>query len=178
MQKFVIGRIEGRWDNFLRPIQGGQFRKLEGIEQIEEETTPEVMTGASSSSGGTSSPPPIFDPANADGLRKRRATSISSVSPLSLSDNLPPKPETLDDKTTLQLNPDLSKYPSLDHTSQDAIVSKYRELDTQLRAAGLYDCPYRVYAWECLHYTILFVLFATSLHFAQYDLAGAFLGMF
>src|SRR5277367_4245651 len=37
MRKFVIGRIEGRWTNFIPPIQGGHFRSLPQITTEHEE---------------------------------------------------------------------------------------------------------------------------------------------
>ncbi|KAK5937611.1 hypothetical protein PMZ80_010231 [Knufia obscura] len=178
MQKYVIGRIEGRWDNFVPPIQGGQFRKGKEVEKFEGETMYQDITTSSSSSSSTSSPSPIFEPADAEGLRKRRSTSMSSVSSVSLSDDSPSKPTSMDDITTSQLNCDLTKYPSLSHTSQDAIVSKYRALDLQLQAAGLYNCPYTAYAWESLRYTLLFTLFAISLHHSHYILSALSLGLF
>jgi len=178
MQKYVIGRVEGRWANFLPPIQGGQFRRLKEDGQLSEQAIQEtcVESPSSSSSSTKSFPMSIFDSADVDGLRKRRTTSISSASSISLSEESVSKPESMDDITISQLNYDLAKYPSLDYVSQDAIALKYRELYVQVKAAGLFDCPYTSYAWECLRYVTFAALFATCIHFAQYALAGVFLG--
>ncbi|KAK4159638.1 putative fatty acid desaturase [Cladorrhinum sp. PSN259] len=80
MEKYRIGRIEGRWKNFLPPIQGGRFRARvqEGAVEVEQEdesgrlaaefvptrgTVP--LTARSESGGGedksTRSPSPVFD---------------------------------------------------------------------------------------------------------------------
>lgn len=177
MQKFVIGRIDGRWDNFLPPIQGGHFRKLEEVDQFEVQMLQEMSDESSGSSSSASSPSPVFEPADVSGLRNRRTTSTSSVSSVSLADESPSKPTSMDGITAAQINADLAKYPSVDHISQDAIVSKYRQLDAQIGAAGLYDCVYTAYAWECLRYITLFVLFAVCMRAGQYALAGLFLGI-
>ena len=178
MRKFVIGRIQGRWENFLPPIQGGHFRKLEGTEVVEEEAVEQeqISVESTSSPSSTASPSPIFDAV--DGLRKRRTTSMSSVSSMSLLDEPVSKPMSMNDITTQQVNFDLERYPPLDQVSQDEIVSKYRALETELKAAGLYDCPYSAYAFECARYSLLFGLFAICLHYGRYVLSGAFLGIF
>src|ERR1700753_3279598 len=48
MQSYRIGRIEGRWDNFIPPIQGGKFRKLSEVTVDEKE---ELLDSAEASSG-------------------------------------------------------------------------------------------------------------------------------
>lgn len=177
MQKFVIGRVQGRWDNFVPPIQGGLFRKMEA-EQDEDVTKEEVVTESMSSSSSTGSSSPIFDTVDASNIRRRRAASTSSVSSMSLTEEKPSQPLSMDDITAEKIATDLSIYPSLSHISQDSIISKYRALDLELRAAGLYDCPYSAYAYECARYSLLFSLFAISLHYSQFALAGLFLGLF
>ena len=37
MNRYQIGRVEGRWTNFLPPIQGGKFRTQEELEKLSEE---------------------------------------------------------------------------------------------------------------------------------------------
>lgn len=176
MLRFVIGRVQGRWDNFLPPIQGGHFRKPEAGDNVEKELNEEDITENTSSGSSTTLSSPIFDTADGS-LRQRRTTSSSSVSSISLTDERPTQELSMDDITAKQLAADLSTYPSLSHMSQDSIVSKYRALDREIRAAGLYDCPYRAYAYESLSYIFLFALFAISLHYSQYALSGLFLGL-
>ncbi|KAJ9658755.1 hypothetical protein H2198_003501 [Neophaeococcomyces mojaviensis] len=177
MRKFVVGRIEGKWDNFLPPIQGGQFRKSETDEQ-EEDIAEETAAESSSSSSSTASPSPLFEPV--DGLRERRTTSTSSVSSLSLLDELDRslKPTSMDDITSAQIASDLAKYPSLSPLTQRHIVEKYHELGLRLQAAGLYNCPYSAYAIEAIRYSIIFSAFLLCLRYGQYALSGAFLGVF
>lgn len=177
MQKYMIGRIEGRWENFLPPIQGGHFRTYDGFENKEERSDLEGEQDSSASSS-IASTSPLFEPV--EGLRKRRTGSVSSTSSISLSDvgDANSKPTSMDDITTAQIEEDLKKFPGLDHLSQDQIVAKYRDLDQELRAAGLYDCPYSAYAVECTRYTVIFALFLACLHIGQYALSGLFLGLF
>lgn len=179
MLKFVIGKIEGRWDNFLPPIQGGTFRPMESKSVEEDQDALHEDTASSSSS---TPPSPIFDPVlEAQGLRyrKREGSPVSSASSISLSDETTsPKIEPAEFFTAEQLSSDLLKYPSLDHDSQDLIVSKYRETNQRIKAAGLYKCPYSAYAWECLRYSALFVLFMTFLHYEHYALSALCLGSF
>ncbi|RMD42371.1 hypothetical protein DV735_g2781, partial [Chaetothyriales sp. CBS 134920] len=73
---------------------------------------------------------------------------------------------------------DLSNYPSLDPAAQGKIITAYRELDVQLRAAGLYDCPYWSYGIECLRYAALFVSSMFFLRLGQYFVSGCLLGLF
>ncbi|KAK5075240.1 hypothetical protein LTR64_001445 [Lithohypha guttulata] len=177
MQKFVIGKIEGQWDNFLPPIQGGTFRKPEETEQASNEQPGDEIAESSSSASSTSTPSPLFE--STDGMRRRRRSSVSSASSFELPGNdVHSKPLSMDEITSQQLEADLRKYPALDRMVQDDIVTKYRALDDQLRDAGLYKCPYTAYAFEGLRYLALFTSFALSIHYGQYALAGLFLGLF
>ena len=173
MKKFVIGRIDGRWENFIPPIQGGLFRKnLDLTESAQKQSWDE----GSSSSSSTAPPSPIFEPAEVPMRRRRQddAGSVSSTSSLLEPEHIEKSPRQ--QYTNVSDNP--SNYPSLDQTSQESIIAKYRELDVRLRKDGLYDCSYLSYALECVRYTLLFSLSMTCLHFSQYILAGLFLGLF
>jgi len=182
MQKFVIGRICGRWTNFVPPIQGGYFGHYNGAEILEDETKLAEDVSSSGSSASSTAPSPIFDPVDNDfnSRSKRRiyTTSISSASSISLPE------AAIEDKTPFEtrdadeISSDLSKYPSLSSVSQDAIVAKYRELDSLLHADGLYDCPYTSYLLESVRYTLLFTISMTFIHYSQYLLSGLFLGLF
>lgn len=177
MRKYMIGRIEGRWVNFLPPIQGGQFRPyVRGQEEDEKHKEMEFQThdAPSSSSSSTAPPSPIFDPA--DISRRRRSATSSVSSPEDEPQGVNPDP--IQTKLDAEKANDFLKYPSLDLDSQDFIVAKYRELDSRIRAAGLYDCPYGSYGIECCRYTLFFVSFMICLHYSHYALAGLFLGMF
>ena len=174
MQKFVIGRIEGRWNNFVPPIQGGTFRPYTATEDERED----VIAESNSSTSSTAPPSPLFDPVE---RRRNRAdaTSISSASSLSLSDaELKPYTKNMATRTEEEIAADIAKYPQLDPVIQDGIVQKYRALEGRLRAEGLFDCPYSAYAVETTRYLALFGLSLLSLHYGYYALSGLFLGFF
>ncbi|RMZ85329.1 hypothetical protein DV737_g843, partial [Chaetothyriales sp. CBS 132003] len=167
MLKFVAGRVEGQWENMLPPIQGGVFRK-EGEDERK----------ASTSDDSSSLPPsPIFDAVQVDGPRQRHRDNASSRTSLaSLSDSVPTTKETT--RFTNNASDDLSNYPSLDSVAQGKVISAYRDLDVQLRAAGLYNCPYWAYGIESLRYATLFISSMYCLHIGQYLLSGCLLGLF
>lgn len=179
MQRFVIGRVEGRWDSFTPPIQGGHFRTLEETEVDFLASTQQDESGSTSFSSSTASSSPIFD--STDRLRHRRRTSTSSVSSLSLPDHPlsdSSKAQALDGVTIRQVAADVAKYPSLDHLSQDNIRTKYRALDLRLKSLGFYQCPYTAYSIECMRYTLIFALFLLTLHYGYFSLSAVFLGVF
>jgi sphingolipid 8-(E)-desaturase len=178
MQRFVVGRIEGRWTNFVPPVQGGIFRNLD--DHTHAAHTEHECDGSSSSSNSTP-PTPIFDPVDAEsaGLRRRKytdAASMSSASSISLSEKTT-KSSAMDVRTEAEISSDLLKYPSLDPTTQDEICTKYRALEQQVRAAGLFECPYSAYAVECVHYLALFAAFLYFLNTQCFFLSAVSLGL-
>jgi sphingolipid 8-(E)-desaturase len=168
MLKFVIGRIEGRWVNFLPPIQGGQFRRY--VEGFMDEAEAQMDEEVSSASSSSSPPPsPIFDPSE---IRDR----VGSTSPASSVSDSELNP--INAHLSAQKANDLLAYPSLSPTSQESIIQKYRLLNARIRAAGLYACPYSAYAIESIRYTLLFTLFLVFLRLQYFPLSGACLGLF
>jgi len=179
MQKFVIGRIHGRWENFLPPIQGGIFRTPVS-KHVEDEA---LYAEEDFSSSGNSTPPsPVFDTEETrNEVHLRHAgneTPIPRASSLSLSETELVQFKSAEALTAHAISTDLSKYPPLDKRSQDEIVSKYRQLDERLRSEGLYQCPYSSYAFDFARYTTLFILFSVFLHYSYYALSGLSLGLF
>ncbi|KAF1945708.1 fatty acid desaturase [Clathrospora elynae] len=171
MNRYQIGCIEGRWTNFLPPIQGGKFRTQEELGGLLEEdcvepcSFSEQETASSSSSADHS---PIFEPADnaSSSLRNRnankltRASSNSSMSSVELGDTTsPPKMSILDRRTQEELDFDKAKYPSLDAATQDNITQKYRKLQERIKKEGLYDCNYTAYGIECLRYSLFLCSF-------------------
>ena len=173
MLKFKIGRIAERWENFIPPIQGGHFKKLEVEEDLDSGSS--VADESFSSSSSTAPPSPIFDTVEKSGLRKRKQDASSTSSIASLDE---PRISAKGTRLTTNASDDLSNYPSLDSVSQDKIITAYRRLDTRIRAAGLYQCHYSAYALEVLRYTLIFSLSMFFLHTSHYFLAGCFLGLF
>ena len=80
MSRFQIGRIEGRWKNFLPPYQGGVFRPH--VEGMCDE--PETEDAASDRSDSSRSASPVFDDGDMPSARRRgvvgKAESVTSAS--------------------------------------------------------------------------------------------------
>lgn len=181
MNSYQIGRVEGRWKNFLPPIQGGTFRKYNG-ESDDLEVTSEAQQDESSSLDSSRSVSPVFEDS---GVRRRKSLSTS---PSSTGSSSPPsvskrsqsetKPSFLDARTQEEIIFDIAKYPSLDSETQDSIVEKYHELRERIRAEGLYQCNYYAYLVEICRYTLLVVLSLFCLRHAWYGTSGLFLGLF
>ncbi|KAL2257566.1 hypothetical protein VTK26DRAFT_9466 [Humicola hyalothermophila] len=192
MDRYRIGRIEGRWKNFLPPIQGGKFRRMVVDGQTEEEEKEEEKAATASSSGPSSrSPSPIFESQDAtagagSGIRDRRpkmARSASATSLSSVDDTATAEPfdgmAHLDALTRKEIKLDLSKYPPPDDlAAQDAIVEKYRQLNERIKAEGLYDCNYWAYAVEGARYALFFGLMLLFLRWRWYVTSAFFLGVF
>ncbi|KAL2130180.1 hypothetical protein VTI74DRAFT_6792 [Chaetomium olivicolor] len=191
MDKYRIGRIEGRWKNFLPPIQGGRFRArvADGEKEVEEicgESVNQQARGlgtASPSDDGSRSPSPVFD--SDEGLRNRKPGMSRSESETSLSsvdEGRVARPidgmAHLDVLTRKEIKLDLSKYPPPEPDVQEAIVEKYRQLHERIKAEGLYDCNYFAYAIEVSRYTILFALMLLFLRWGWYTTSAFFLGCF
>ncbi|KAG9748833.1 hypothetical protein KCU73_g6985, partial [Aureobasidium melanogenum] len=81
MHAYQIGVIEGRWSNFLPPIQGGQFR-LKHVVDTEEQISDHEND--SSSQGSSGEPSPLFEPVDAQ-LRQRKPAMSRSSSATSMS---------------------------------------------------------------------------------------------
>ncbi|KAF7947270.1 uncharacterized protein EAE97_004519 [Botrytis byssoidea] len=175
MRKYVVGRIEGGWEGLGMGMwggegegegeeggdRGGKLRVLgDGIlglrgcdaekmgkgEKVRwRRTAAEIqISHASSSSSSSSSSLCSIDTKTKTGKEK---------------DPENPPLTSLEVLTAHAISTDLSKYPSLDRKTQDAIISQYRLLDQELRSAGLYNCPYRSYGIDVLRYILLFTLF-------------------
>lgn len=171
MQKYVIGRVHGRWENFLPPIQGGIFRPL--VSKDDDEPEEEA-----SLSGQSTPPSPVFDTEETGGeVRLRHVGNDTPISRASSSEPDLEQFKSVEASTAHAISSDFSKYPRLDQMSQDEVVSKYRQLDEKLRSEGLYQCPYTSYAVEFSRYSTLFVLFLTCLHYSYYALSSLFLGL-
>ena len=179
MSRYQIGRVQGRWDNFLPPIQGGKFRTKEELDRLSEEEY--VISGSASeqeaaSSSSSANNSPLFEPADrpADSLRKRngnnipRTTSTSSISSVELDKKSHPKMSLLDRRTQEELDLDKAKYPSVDPVTQDNITRKYRELQVRIQKEGLYDCNYGAYGIECLRYGFFLCAFLFMLRAGWY----------
>jgi delta8-fatty-acid desaturase len=179
MNRYQVGRIEGRWTNFLPPIQGGKFRTQEELERLSEEEYLESCSSSdheSVSSASSADQSPVFEPADkVSSVRQRstatmaRASSSSSVSSIGLEDVAgSTKMSVLDRRTQQELDFDKAKYPSTDAETQGKITQKYRDLQKEIQARGLYNCNYSSYGIECLRYGTFIALFLYALHSGWY----------
>ncbi|KAE8387981.1 fatty acid desaturase [Aspergillus alliaceus] len=162
MARFQIGRIDKRWENFVPPIQGGQFRHRVGLdakEQTEAAVSPVslcILAEKEAKHRGYVSP-------------TLQATAGSgSQDGLAFLDNL--------SKEEIVLTTD--KYPALDKDIQHDITEKYRHLHSQIQAEGLYDCSYTAYAWELARCLLLFGLMLFFLQAGHYCISAIWLGWF
>ncbi|KAL4957423.1 fatty acid desaturase-domain-containing protein [Aspergillus filifer] len=160
MRKFVIGRVEGRWVDFLPPIQGGVFR------------TAEEEDGQGEGDGDDGR---VIEDSGKEFNMSQSFGSATKRVKVKMKQSYA---KTMDSSTAHAISTDMKNYPPLDRESQDSIVLKYRQLDSRLRAEGLYNCPYSAYAIEGLRYTALFTLFLICLHYGYYTFSGLFLGLF
>ncbi|KAK5158132.1 hypothetical protein LTR04_005288 [Oleoguttula sp. CCFEE 6159] len=187
MDLYQIGRIEGRWVNFLPPIQGGEYRPL--MENVEDEGSESDTEQESSSLESSKEPSPVFEPvehrASYFRLRKSRDaprfrdSSTSSISSVDLDDQYTkPKLSHLDARTQQELDLDLAKYPALDPATQHDVVRQYQQLNERIRTEGLYQCRYSSYAIEMCRYAFLFAMFYYALKSGWYATSGLFLGLF
>ncbi|KAJ5376952.1 hypothetical protein N7509_013838 [Penicillium cosmopolitanum] len=175
MKKFQIGTIEGRWTNFLPPIQGGTFRLYSELEERMSSSSSETELSSEESSPP---PSPLFEAADA-GLRRRRSVStISSVASTTTPTKETKGGYTMDARTQEEIQLDTSKYPPITPEHQENITQKYRQLNERIRAAGLYNCNYSAYAIEICRYSLLFGLFLFFLNRSWFCLSGLFLGCF
>ncbi|KAL4877747.1 fatty acid desaturase-domain-containing protein [Aspergillus karnatakaensis] len=171
MSRYRIGRIEGRWTNFIPPIQGGKFRSL--VDNTEHNADDSV---SSDDSRGASL---VFD-SDRSGLRHRgglqdgmsSSTSVTSASSAEENDGM----AHLNTLTREKISLDLEKYPPVDHETQDAIVAKYRLLHDRIKAEGLYDCSYSAYAVEACRYSLIAACMYFTFHWGWYALSAVFLG--
>jgi delta8-fatty-acid desaturase len=179
MDKYRVGRIEGRWKNFLPPIQGGKFRPyVQGVSDLEEEEEEEASPTGSETSR---TPSPVFDVE--ENVRRRgnaakasvssSASSVSSVSTVSTMDDVM---SYFDARTKEQIDLDLSKYPSLDLDTQEEVVRKYRLLYQRLLDEGLFNCNYSAYAIETCRYTFFFCSMLFFLRLGWYCMSAFWLG--
>jgi len=187
MERYRIGRIEGRWKNFVPPIQGGIFDSTT-LEQNSEAGSPsDAIKDTSSSDASSRAPSPVFDNESPT-LQSRHGlgSALTSLSPSPSPDGLKEKEEEeemdgmtyLDVQTKKQISLDLDQYPAPDQDTQEVIVEKYRQLHDRLKAEGLYDCNYRAYAIELTRYSTLVLLSLFFLKTGYYALSAACLGMF
>lgn len=172
MARYRIGRVEGRWENFIPPIQGGKFRTLAEMD-VQGEDTDSAQDPDESTSSSSRAPSPVFD-TNKDGVRQRKKDSVEA----SVSKSAQPTDGMtfLDSLTREEISLDLDKYPSLDEETQANIITKYRELHQRIKDEGLYQCSYWKYGIECCRYFALLGTMIVCLRYGWYLTSALALG--
>lgn len=186
MFRYQIGRIEGRWKDFVPPIQGGAFRKEhEQAPGPASKWAPVENEEDSSEHSSSQEPSPLFEPAEKSGVRRRRQStgassqsSATSLETLALDESKKDKASSPgSERTQKEIQHDLEVFPSLDPDTQSNIIRKYQELDKRLHDEGYYDCNYGAYAREAARYTALGVLAFVCLKQGWYIPSALFLGL-
>ena len=167
MNSYRIGRIAGNWLNFTPPIRGGLFAQYEKNGPADISKDP-ISIHAQQLSQFFSTTSPILDLKLEDDPTCTEGTTV-------------PEPPSNMDNTELvkqALDHDLDQYPSLDASTQRAIVEKYRALHQKIKAEGYYDCQYRHYAKEMGRYLCIFAAFFVALNYEWFITSAALLGLF
>ncbi|OKL55576.1 hypothetical protein UA08_09149 [Talaromyces atroroseus] len=162
MARYQIGRVEGPWEDFTPPIQGGEFQYYAELDR-----RLQTKVTASSASPCTT----------AEGKGERQINvypSLQSKQGLSNQDKL----AFLDTLSKEEILLTSKKYPALDKETQHGITQKYHRLHKQIQAEGLYNCNYSAYAWELMRCTLLFGLMLYFLHVRWYCTSAILLGWF
>ena len=168
MDRYQIGRVEGRWHNFVPPIQGGFLGSyLENLEAQE-------MTMKEKESDNASVGPVDTSNGGASGINYRRLLQ----EPQELRGNNKAVLAFLDTQTKDETTLTLTRYPSLDPSTQDKVIEKYRRLHDQIQAEGLYHCNYSAYIWEFGRCSLLFGIMLLFLYVGWYCTSAVFLGFF
>lgn len=140
MENFVIGRIQGPWESFVPPIQGGVFRTKE--RQLAEADMDE----------GVALTPPKFSSsqqAATSGTDKEVLTAVSAASDESQpKDYVTIRDNFINEYESELLKRDLEKFPSLDHPTQDKIVEEFRALHQLMKDLDLFRCTWWGYVRE------------------------------
>jgi sphingolipid 8-(E)-desaturase len=84
----------------------------------------------------------------------------------------------IDHAVQLQVDFDLSEYPSLNPETQRNISINFRKLHQKVREKGLHICDVSNYSSEVVRYVALFSLFILTLRTEWYITSAVFLGLF
>ena len=162
MARFQIGRIEGRWEDFVPPIRGGQFRH-------------HVELGAKERNETTVSP--VSPCIHAEREVKHQGHVCPTLHPIPDSSSQS-ELAFLDSLSKEEIVLNTNKYPALDTDTQHEVTKEYRRLHNQIRVEGLYKCNYTAYAWELVRCSLLFGLMLFFLRTGWYCMSALWLGWF
>ena len=182
MQGFQIGRIDGPWQNFLPPIQGGQFEVCADLQDLND--PPFDSLEATAGPREEQVAVPCIVSKHFTEQPSQEAPAVGTL-PAACTEGLSPEDAStrlvrsaVDAASEAYVEFDLQKYPSLHRGVQSDIVQRYRALDERISEAGLYHCRYSAYGVESLRYVMLFLASMVFLRLGWYGTSGAILGMF
>ncbi|KAL8337525.1 hypothetical protein RB598_006428 [Gaeumannomyces tritici] len=157
MKAFSIGSVDLPWLNLIPPIQ------IESKTYIEE-----VKAGLA---GGKNAADP--SPCKLRSGKGKPEPSASGIIGEYMS-----REEFTVAMEEKERQDDINSIPSLDLATQQAIRADYNALHDQVKALGLYECPYMEYGKELTRYLTLFAIFMYLLCTGWYLISAIFLGMF
>ncbi|KAJ0367479.1 hypothetical protein COL154_003132 [Colletotrichum chrysophilum] len=180
MSRYRIGSIQGRWENFIPPIQGGTFRARSDGDR---DACQDVDTALPPASLHRSSVPESDTSDDSGPARRESRTAANTLSPPTVSSVSSAHADGdamahLDCVTKQKISLDLETYPSLDRANQDAMVAAYCRLDDRLRAQGSYDCNYMAYVVEIFRCSMLFAAMLLFLHWGLFVASAVCMGAF
>lgn len=118
MTTFQIGKIDGRWRNFLPPIQGGEFKTyVERESRVEPE-----YEDLSSSQGSTPPESPLFDAIG--GARRRRNQNLSGLSEVSSFSSISSMEEMGQNRNEHRILPSVVCYSMASDAWQSANINR------------------------------------------------------
>ncbi|KAL2844450.1 fatty acid desaturase [Aspergillus pseudodeflectus] len=169
IDRYQVGRINGRWRNMLPPIQGGNCRPYaEKSAEAQDATAVDYWPKAFPSKKSKC--------VENLGIQQRLGSFNYLPHEPSKPDNQ--KLAFLDDLSRNEIMNTLNNYPALDEATQVKITQRYRRLHDQIQAEGLYNCNYTAYAWEFGRCWFLFGAMLLFLRIRWFCASAVFLGCF
>ena len=190
---FAIGRIDSSrpWTNLMAPIQKSpgydaqkcidEQRKIseraivQAVEQAVDAAPSYLATGTEAASKKTCRSR-ISSPAAAEKAPVVPGPVSSMLCGLNVNSTSRAEFTEMAEKREIEI--DLAKFPALDVSTQQYIISRYRVLHTRIKEGNLYKCHYLNYFKECCRYSTLFLLFLYTLNQQWYMTSACFLGLF
>ncbi|KFY77509.1 hypothetical protein V499_03139 [Pseudogymnoascus sp. VKM F-103] len=189
MDSFRIGYIDGPWVNFEPPISGGIFRPYEGeanMRKCAKTITPILCPSKTSALPGTDgtcnkkgAPPPCPDAKPPlSNIQDKLDVNQLVTGTLDKFPRSCTQVEFMDLAEQLEIDSDISRFPSVDPATQRTIINRYRQLHDKVKEDGHYECRFWEYGKECIRYVSIFALSMTALKYEWYMTSAMLLGLF
>ncbi|ODV93883.1 hypothetical protein PACTADRAFT_45547 [Pachysolen tannophilus NRRL Y-2460] len=165
-KKYAIGRIDYKWENMLPPIQGGIYKKIDGLD--------ENLTNKDVSMKPVGTAEFLITPRIPQGeiLSLDKPNLFTSENPTSIRD---PK-LIIENYDNNLVKLDLLSIPSLDYKTQRYLSHKYNLLHENIISQGFYKCPYIEYFKEFCRIGSLFLWCLIFLKLKYFKLSAFCLG--